>query len=132
MSEETFHLQTAAGDVIASHVRVADSFGTRFMGLMGRKSLDPGEGLCIQRCNSIHMFFMRMPIDVAFVDRDGKVLHVLNAIKPWRVSRVVRGSKAAIELPAGLLAEKGVKAGDVISMESNGDGPAPRVRRRDR
>jgi uncharacterized membrane protein (UPF0127 family) len=130
MARETFRLQTAGGDVIAANVRVADSFGTRFMGLMGRKSLDPGEGLCIQRCTSIHMFFMRMAIDVAFVDRDGRVLHILNSIRPWRVSRVVRGSKAAIELPAGLLAQHGVEKGAVLSLESNG--VPPKVTRKSR
>ena len=112
----TFRLETAGGVVVAERVAVAQGFGARFMGLMGRSGLPAGEGLCIQSCNSIHMFFMRFALDVAFVDGEGKVLFALHGIKPWRVSRIVFGSKAAIELPAGTLEEHGVAKGTVLTM----------------
>jgi uncharacterized membrane protein (UPF0127 family) len=129
MASETFRLETADGTVISKRIRVAEGFGSRFMGLMGKTSLDPDEGLCIQKCNSIHMFFMRIPIDVAFVNGDGEVLRVYNAIKPWRVSGVIFGSKAAIELPAGTLARSSITKGSVVKLESNGTEAEPRVQR---
>ena len=113
---QLYRLETAAGDVVADQVRVADNFFARFMGLMGKSALPQGHGLCIQRCNQIHMFFMRIPIDVAFVDGDGIILHVLHSIKPWRVSRMVLGSKAALELPAGTLKQKGLGKGDQLKL----------------
>ncbi|MEA2622370.1 MAG: uncharacterized protein QOH61_1280, partial [Chloroflexota bacterium] len=54
------------GAVAARQVDEARSFWGRFRGLMGRASLPDGEGLYIAG-NSIHMFFMRFPIDALFV-----------------------------------------------------------------
>lgn len=122
MPSPTYRLETADGAVIAANIRVADSFGRRFLGLMGRRGLAEGEGLCIQRCKQIHMFFMRFPIDVAFVDGDGRVLHVLESIKPWRISGYVRKAKAAIELRGGVLREHGVRCDSIVRLEEN---PAP-------
>ena len=53
--------------VTAEDCAIADSLFTRFMGLMGRKTLVQGTGLLITPCNSIHMLFMRFPIDAVFL-----------------------------------------------------------------
>ena len=52
----------------------ASSFKDRFVGLMGRRSLAFGEGMHIAPCNSIHTFFMRIPIEVVFLDPDGLIV----------------------------------------------------------
>jgi len=56
------------GSEVAGQVEVADSFGTRFRGLMGRASLLPGGGLWLTGTSNIHMFFMRFPIDLVYLD----------------------------------------------------------------
>jgi len=111
-----WRLEADDGGVIATDVEYAHSTWRRFLGLMGRRELPSGHGLFIKPCSSIHMFFMRFPLDVAFVDDDGRVVRAYHGIRPWRVSRVVRGAKAAIELPAGALAAAGVAAGSVLRM----------------
>lgn len=116
MSAATCRLVTADGTVIAERCAVADGFWPRFRGLMGREALPEGEALCLQDCNSIHMFFMRFAIDVAFVDREGRVLHLCHAIRPWRLSRMVFGAKAALELPAGTLGRLGISRGSVLKL----------------
>ena len=90
----------------------------RFVGLMGRRELPAGHGLCIRPCSSIHMFFMRFPIDAVFVDGDGTVVRIYDAIKPWRMTGIVRKAKACIELPAGTCTETGVAVGDTLRLES--------------
>jgi uncharacterized membrane protein (UPF0127 family) len=115
-SKEVYRLELGDGTLVADHVVPATSMWTRFCGLMFRRDLPEGHGICIRPCNSIHMFFMRFAIDVAFVDRNGNVVHLLNSIKPWRVSRMVFKSAAAIELPAGTLAAKGVTKGAKLHM----------------
>jgi uncharacterized membrane protein (UPF0127 family) len=112
----TCRLETADGTVVAPQCAVANGFWPRFRGLMGRTALSEGEALCLQDCNSIHMFFMRFPIDVAFVDRDGRVLHACHSIRPWRISRMVFGAKAALELPAGTLRRLGIARGSVLKL----------------
>jgi hypothetical protein len=115
-----YRLETADGAVVAEHVAVADGILSRLLGLMFRADLPDGHGLALRPCNSIHMFFMRFPLDVLFVDGDGKVLRVLDSIKPWRASTPVRGSKGAIELPAGTAARAGVSRGTVVRMVQAG------------
>jgi len=109
-------LVTVEGRVVAEHMEIADSPWRRFMGLMFRGDLPAGHGLFLSPCNSIHMFFMRIPLDVAFLDRDGAVLRTYQGIRPWRVSRIVRGAKSAVELPVGTLAAAAVERGTVLRL----------------
>ena len=109
-------LETAEGVEVAAHVEEADSFLRRGLGLMFRSDLPPGHGLAITPCNSIHMFFMRFALDVAFVDGEGVVLRVYHGIRPWRASRLIRKARTAVELPAGTLAAAGVEKGSVLRL----------------
>lgn len=84
---------------------------------MGRASLPPGSGLIIKPCNSVVCFFMRFPIDVLFLDADGKVLHAIPRMLPWRTSRIVRGGKVVVELPSGTMEETGTAIGDIVKFE---------------
>ncbi len=112
----TFRLATPSGTTVAGEVAIAGNPWRRFMGLMGRRELPAGAGLYLRPCSSIHMFFMRFPIDVVFIDNDHRVVRVYHGLRPWRMSRVVRRAKAAIELPSGTLARSGVAVGDVLTM----------------
>ncbi len=109
-------VETAGGAVIADHVAVAATLWSRFIGLMFRRELPSGHGLWITKCNSIHMFFVRSPLDVAFLAADGTVKRVYHGIRPWRVTRIVAGAKTALELPAGTLAAAGVTTGTVLRL----------------
>jgi uncharacterized protein len=111
-----WRLERADGTLIAGDVELATGMWARFMGLMGRPALPEGHALYIRPCNSIHMFFMRFPIDAVFVDADGRVLRIYADLKPWRVTRIVRHSKAVVELPAGALAAARVTLGDVVKL----------------
>jgi uncharacterized membrane protein (UPF0127 family) len=114
--QPTFRLSTSNGTTVAGDVTVAATPWTRFMGLMGRRELPAGEGLCLRPCSSIHMFFMRIPLDAVFLDKDGVVVRMYPSLRPWRVTRVVGKAKACIELPAGTLAAAGVRVGDRLTL----------------
>ena len=62
---------------------IADTFLTRFAGLMFRKPLPPATGLFLAPCNSVHMCFMRFAIDVVYLDKDYKIVKVVKKLKPW-------------------------------------------------
>ena len=66
--------------------------------------------------SSVHMFFMHFPIDVVFLDRDHKVVGVRHELRPWQMAGA-RGAHAALELPAGVAAAKGIVDGDVLVFE---------------
>jgi uncharacterized membrane protein (UPF0127 family) len=100
------------GALVADRIARADTFFTRLVGLLGRAHLEPGEGLLIAPCNSVHTFFMRFSIDVAFLDKDGLVIRAVAHLKPWRATRIHPRAHATLELPAGALALAGVVDGD--------------------
>jgi uncharacterized membrane protein (UPF0127 family) len=79
-------------------------------GLLGRKSLAPEEGILLRPAGSVHTAFMRFPIDVVFVDREGEVLRIAEAVPPWRTASA-RGAKAVVELAAGAAAAAGLAPG---------------------
>jgi uncharacterized membrane protein (UPF0127 family) len=82
---------------------VADTYFKRLKGLMGRKSLPPGNALLMYPCGSIHTFFIRFPIDVAYLDKSGVVLHTIRSMKPFRVGPVIKGAHYIVEVPCGTL-----------------------------
>lgn len=100
--------------VLAENYEIADNFIKRFLGLMGKEELPSKGGLLIVPCNSIHMFFMKIPLDVVFINRSNKIVYLLENIKPWQVSRLVREACAVIELPAGTIAATGTMVGDML------------------
>jgi uncharacterized membrane protein (UPF0127 family) len=109
-------VRNAAGDVVCERCEVPKSSFARARGLLGRSGLEPGDGMLIDAAPSVHMFFMRFPIDVVFLDRDWKVVRVVHRLRPWRVAGA-RRAVAALELPAGAAAEAGIEEGDVLSLE---------------
>ena len=101
---------------IADKAARAGSFLARGRGLMLAPPLPAGGGLVIEPCNSIHMFFMRYPLDIIFASSDGRVVFMYRGIKPWRMGRVVRGAKMAIELPEGAIDRSGTQVGDRVEI----------------
>jgi len=95
-------------------------------GLLGRTGLEPGEGLLIRPAGSVHTFFMRFPIDVVFVSRDGEVLKIASNVAAWRTA-AARGAKVVIELAAGEADRSGISVGtrlDLSGSAASGSGPA--------
>src|SRR6476659_10175703 len=108
---------TAGGVVVCERCEIPESSFGRARGLLGRDGLEPGEGMLIDRAGSVHMFFMRFPIDVVFLDRDRTVVGVRHRVVPWRVAGA-RHAVAALELPAGAAAQAGIQEGDVLVLEA--------------
>ena len=105
--------------VVCERCAIAATPWRRFKGLLGRKSLDPDEGLLIRPTSSIHMFFMRFAIDAVFLDPELAVRKVVPQLKPWRVA-FARGAKSVLELPAGAAARRGLAPGDRLALEADG------------
>jgi hypothetical protein len=112
---------------IADRLEEATSLWARFKGLMGRPSLDDGEGLWLTG-NGIHMMFMRFPIDAVFLGRPDPargdahpVLSVHPGLRAWiGLVPLVRGAQGVLELPVGTIQASGTAVGDLVALE-----PAP-------
>jgi hypothetical protein len=104
--------------VLASRCDVANNLLTRGFGLIPRSRLAEGEGLLIAKTGTITMFFMRFPLDVAFLDRTMRVLRIAENVRPWvPVVPAPRGTDSVLEIPAGTLTRTGTQAGDELSSE---------------
>ena len=99
------------GGIVARAIETAFDSPTRNRGLLGRSGLADDQALILAPCSSIHTFFMQFAIDVAFMDRDGVVLRVRQALGPWRVQIAFRAF-AVIEFASGRLDRSDTRAGD--------------------
>lgn len=103
--------------MLATRCDVASSLVSRAFGLMPRSGLRDGEGLLLPGTGSITMLFMRFPIDAVFLDRSGRVVRVVENLRPWVPAVAANGVASVLELPAGTAARTGTQAGDELSTE---------------
>ena len=107
------------GELVTPRLVRADTMWTRMRGLLGRGALAPSEGLWISPCNSIHMFFMRFPIDAVFIDEKLQVVRVVEDLKPWRMSRGGKFAHSVLELPPGKAAFFNIRVGDKLTIAAS-------------
>jgi uncharacterized protein len=100
---------------IATHVDIALTRRDRRRGLLGRCYMDIGTALILVRSWAVHTAFMKFPIDLIFVDRQGRAIHVVEALRPWRAAASLR-AEAVIELPAGALRGGAVRVGECVCV----------------
>ena len=113
---------TGGSAVICGEVHFARSFWQRLRGLMGRASLAEGEGMWIPD-TSIHMFFMRFPIDAIFLsaaDASGErtIVACRPSLRPWvGIVMPVKGAEGVVELADGAIGRTGIQVGDRLRLE---------------
>jgi uncharacterized membrane protein (UPF0127 family) len=105
------------GDVLAA-CEDATSFGARLKGLLGRNGLDGA--LVLRPARSVHTLGMRFPIDVAFCDRDLRVLSTCTMPR-HRLGRPRWKAKVVIEAEAGAFERWGVQPGDTVELRETDD-----------
>jgi hypothetical protein len=110
-------LTRTGGEVVCAHCELAETPLRRMRGLLGRAGLEPDQGMLFRPASSIHMFFMRFPVDAVFCDRDLVVLGVERGLRPWRTAGR-RGAKVVVELAAGAAA--GIQPGDRLALDTMG------------
>ena len=105
------------GIILAEQVEWAGTGAERRHGLLGRSSLGPEDGMYIAPSQWIHTFRMKFAIDIAFLDRNGRVLAVHHALKPNRLSKISLRAEGALELSAGRLHATNTEVGDIIKFQ---------------
>lgn len=99
---------------------VADSFFSRFKGLMLKKTLERGLILKLpsqrsRRASGIHMFFMRIPLDLIFADNKKKVVDIVT-LYPWQTYTPIAPARYVIELEKGKLKDSHTEIGDELDF----------------
>ena len=107
------------GTVLATRIEAAFDSATRNRGLLGRSGLPAGSAMVIAPSNSVHMFFMRFPLDIVFVAKDGTVVKVRQNVRPWRIAAAWRAF-AVVEGPVGMIEQTGTRPGDTLAVQPQG------------
>ncbi|PYV43996.1 MAG: DUF192 domain-containing protein [Acidobacteria bacterium] len=101
---------------LADVLSTADTIFSSLIGLLGKRNLPHGAGLWLVPCQSIHTMWMRFPIDVIFLDSEKTVVHLIENMKPFRISIHVSRAKSVIELPAHTITSTQTQLGDQIEI----------------
>jgi len=59
------------------------------------------------------------PIDLRFLSKDKRVVHLEEHFRPFRVSRVSLKTASVLELPTHTIYRSGTKVGDVLEISVN-------------
>lgn len=103
---------------LVSNLRVANTHWARLRGLIGqgRSTFRSGAGLWIVPSHGVHTFFMRVPIDVIYLDEELKVVHIEENVCPWRLAPMLTEAVSVLEIPAHTVYETGTKVGDSLEV----------------
>lgn len=119
---KTLHIWNATrNDSVAERVRLADTWWSRLRGMLGRPEPAADEGMLLAPCQSVHMYWMKYSLDVAFLDPEGRVVEAYHGLAPSKRSRWHREANRALELRKGTLAETGTQVGDRLEILSTAD-----------
>lgn len=106
----------ATGACLSEKIALANTFLTRLRGLMFRRRLAPEEGLWLRPCNGVHTFWMFFAIDVVFLDRDYRIVRLVENMRPFRITRPCLNARSVLELSAHTISRAGLKVGDQLEF----------------
>lgn len=103
-------------ELLISEVENADHFFSRFMGLMGRKSMGESHGLLLTPCNEIHTFGMKFDIDTVALSKSNEILFIDRSVPPNKVRKKVKNGYKILELNSGTADKLKLCVGDVLEF----------------
>ena len=112
---------------VATEAKVADSYVTRLVGLLGktRRWAQLGKGLWIVPSRGVHTIGMLFPIDLVFLSKDKEVVHVEEHVRPFRISKVSLKAMSVLELPPHTIYRSRTQVGDRFEIARLKKGQAP-------
>ena len=117
MKKQTMYIKGAPASAPFLEILIADSFLTRFAGLMFRKKMPVATGLLLAPCNSVHMCFMQFAIDVVYLDKEYNIIKVVNNLKPWIGISLCSNAWAVVEMNAGEAERCGLQVGQRLDLQ---------------
>ncbi|MGW2423598.1 DUF192 domain-containing protein [Streptomyces sp. NPDC001709] len=106
------------GYPVSLPLEIAASYRARTKGLLGRDAVDGA--LFLSPASGVHTFGMRIPIDVAYLDRRLTVLAV-RTMRPGRLGLPRLRARHVLEAEAGAMAGWGLRAGVRVGVDVEGD-----------
>lgn len=99
-----------------SKVETANSLWKKTIGVIGWKDFGTKNGLLLKNTNSIHTFFVSFPLDLCFLDKDMKIIHIVENLKPFSFSPIIWKARHVLEMPVDSIKKFSLKNGDSINL----------------
>ena len=117
-SDRIFVYNKTRETFVATEASVADGYFSRLVGLLGktRRWARPGRGLWIVPSHGVHTIGMLFTIDVVFLDRAKRVVHLEEHVRPFRVSSISLKAHSVLELPPHTIFRTGTRVGDHLEI----------------
>jgi uncharacterized protein len=96
---------------------LAEHFAERLKGLMFSPELDPGSALILPRCQMVHMFFLKFPLDLIFCNSAGEIVGLESGLRPWRISKYYRQADYTVECRRETIIKLEAKLGEKLTFE---------------
>lgn len=90
-------LNTTKNKIVIANIQEAKDPVSAQIGLLNEKGLAPFEGLLIHNCSAIHMYGMKFPINVYFLNRDMTVIAKFEKVSINSATPFIPGSYFALE-----------------------------------
>ena len=98
-------------------IKIANTFSSRFFGLMGKKNLPENCGLLLAPCKSIHMLFMRFSIDAIYIDKNFVIKKIVKNLKTWIGVSICLNAWGVVEMTAGEAERLNLKVGKTLKVD---------------
>lgn len=107
----------ATGQCLAERVTLANTFLTRLRGLLGRRRLAPSEALWLRPCNGVHTLGMLFAIDAIFLDKELRVVKLIENLRPFRFTAPYLRAYSVVEMEAHAVSRLPLQVGDQLRVE---------------
>jgi uncharacterized protein len=87
---------------------------SRMKGLLGKLRFSAGEGLWVVPSRGIHTVGVVSPIDLVYLDSENKVIHLVEHLRPFRISSIRLNCASVLELPIHTIYESQTRVGDQL------------------
>lgn len=98
-------------------IKTAKSLWDKGLGVIGWKDFRGYNGVLLPETTAVHTFFVRMPLDIVFLDADFKIIKIVEDLKPWSFSPIVWQAKHTLELPKGSVQKHKLELGTKVQLQ---------------
>ncbi len=115
------------GNIIARDIEIARTIFQKAKGLMGRKDLPDDYGMLFDlgkdKKEGFWMFFMKIPIDIIFINSKKEIVDIKHCAKPlsidpgtWKIYYPENPARWVLEMNAGSMKRLKTKIGDKLEF----------------
>ncbi len=108
---------------VIKDIQIADTVGALTKGLMFKKKGRMLLSFHFCARHGIWMFCMKFPLDLVFIDKNKKIINIVENAKPislnpktWKLYYPKKRCRHVLEVEAGFTKKVGLKPGDVVEI----------------